>query len=643
MADIKKLLVAGGGYAGVEAARKLEKIFRKDEGVEITLLDKKTYQTMMTELHEVAGGRCEPESIRVRFDKIFAGRKVNLVCDEIESIDFKACKVKCRNSSLDYDYLVLGLRAEPDYFNIKGAEENSFGLWSYDDAVKVRNHIIDCFHKAAGAVSPGEKAALLTFTVAGAGFTGIELAGELMEWRKELCSEYGFAEDEVKILVVEAMNDVLPVIPKKLREKTLKFLTAHGVEVLLGAAISEVDSKGITAGGKRIDTSTIVWTCGVKGCSFINRLPELHSPEKLSSWHFKGDDLLAADDNLRAGIRKKGRLITNEFLQSVDYGNVFITGDILWFRQGHKVLPQVVETALQTGECAAVNISNLVQGRPLETFKAEYHGQMVSIGSRYAVADVMGMQLSGFPAMAAKHLVHLHYLFGIGGINLLWGYLKHRILDVKSNKSFVGGHFAYKNPGYWLVPLRMYLGVMWLIEGFTKAGKGWLNRANDFVSWQASVTAEAADALSAASDEWGEAAETAVESGGEFGTPLLSEPFFLYQWFVDAVVVKAPYLFQAGIVLAEIAIGLALLGGLFTVPAALASIALCLMFLLGAMAGPDILWFVFAALALLGGAGRQLGLDYWAMPLAKKYWNRIPFIKKHHLYLGQLEKRKNSN
>ena len=161
-----KIVVIGAGYAGVLATKKLEKKLRKlklANETEITLIDKHPYHTMLTELHEVAACRVGEESVKMNLDQIFAGRKVNVVLDTVTKVEFNNNKVVGKNADYDYDYLVVAAGIKPTYFGVEGAKENSYPLWSYDDAVKLRDRIHDCFRLAADETDPAKKKELLTF------------------------------------------------------------------------------------------------------------------------------------------------------------------------------------------------------------------------------------------------------------------------------------------------------------------------------------------------------------------------------------------------------------------------------------------------------------------------------------------------
>jgi NADH:ubiquinone reductase (H+-translocating) len=625
MSDSQNIVILGGGYAGVEAARKLAKTFRKRNEISITLIDRNPWHTLMTELHEVAGYRVDEDSVRVSFAKIFGASKVRVLIDTIESVDFKGQKVMLSGGEVAYDWLLVGLGAEPVFFGLPGVHENSFTLWSYDDAIKIRHHIETVFEKAISESNVEKRKRMLNFVVAGAGFTGIEMAGELLEWRDAMCQKWLVDKNEVSIKVVEAMPHILPIFEADLAAKIDTYLKKKNVEVMVSTPIVGAEPGAVLLkDGSRIETDTFIWTCGVQGASSADALALEKGP-------------------------RPGRLQATEEMRSVGYSNVFIAGDNIWFEEGQKPLPQIVETALQTAEVAAHNIAASIDNKPLKVFRSNYHGFMVSVGGKYAVSNAGGMKLSGFFAMAMKHLINLHYLFGLAGFNQCWEYLKHEFLDMRSQRNLVWGFGSYKTRGYWLLPLRLWLGLMWIMEGVNKIGEGWLSWSHGSKSgwmfskgvYQAGVT-PIVDSVSAASEEWGETTVSwATDGFGKFWD--MNKTIFnidgpVATWFrtvfMDSLAAYIPFnLFQLAIVLVEIAIGLALFGGLFTWPAAAVSIVMCIVFTLSGMFSWGQLWFVFAAFLFLGGGGRAFGLDSFVMPVLKKWWNGTRFARKRHWYL----------
>ncbi len=655
--DKKRIVILGGGYAGVHAAKKMHKAFKRiKDKVEIVLIDRHNSHILMTELHEVAGNRVEEDSVKISFDRIFAGKNVTVIRDEIKTIDFKKQVLNGVKGDYAYDQLLIATGAEATDFNIPGVKEHSFYLWSIADALNIKRHIKDIIRKASYEQDTEKRLQMLTFVVAGGGFTGVEMIGELLEWLPILCKEHGVDYDEVQLINVEALGSILNMLGDKPRNKAIAYMEKHGVKVLTNSLIVNVDEEGLTIkNGTQIKTKTLIWTCGIRGTSFAHAL-EL------------------TDGKVQ---RKK----VDAYMRSPDYDNVYLAGDGIWFMEDGKPVPQVVEAAEQTAAVAANGIIQAIRGelglkvKPVAPFKSNFHGFMVSIGGRYAVSDNNGIVFSGFFAQAVKHLVNMYYQAGLCGINGAWNYFKHEILNIKHRRSLIGGMAAYRVPSYWIVFLRMYLGVMWLIEGISKVTGGWLtDKTGSKVYWgppadggvvsgaSAAVTAAteavtaattaavstATEAVTAATgavtaatqavaDTVSAASGAATDAVQQFAPPLLKEPTALFNWINSTFVAAAPYFFQVMIVLAEIAIGLCFIGGLFTFPAAIVSIGLSIMFLIGALAGKEIIWFMAVSIVMLGGAGRAFGLDYWVMPFLKKLWNKTPLAKKTYLFMDEPE------
>jgi NADH dehydrogenase len=649
----KKIVVLGGGYAGVHAAKTLHKAFKRHKDkVEITLIDKNRHHILMTELHEVAGNRVPADSVRISFDRIFSGKMVNVVRDTIDAIDFNEQVLTGGVSSYPYDQLIIATGAETADFNIPGVKEHAFYLWSLDEAIKIRCHIEETVRKAAKETDEQKRKQMLTFVVAGGGFTGVEMVGELIEWLPVLCKENGIDhKKEVRLILAEALGNILSMLGEKPRAKAFANLQKRGVEIMLNSLITQVSADGfVTRHGVEIATKTLIWTCGIRGTQFC--------------------------ENLELTDGKIGRKLVNEFMQTPDHENVYVVGDGMWFLEDNRAVPQIVEAAEQTARTAADTIIYAIKSelglkaKEPKPFKSNFHGYMISVGGTWAVSHTAGIAMSGFPAMALKHMVNLYYQFTVAGVNAIWPYIKHEILEIKDRRSLIGGLAEYKVPSYWTTFLRMYLGVMWLIEGMQKVFGGWLTDlsgskvywgsadggagASQVVAGASQVVAGATEAVAAASqavagatqavasatqavvDTVGSASQ-AADAVQQFAPPLLSQPLGIYTWINDTFVSQAPYLFQLVIVLAEVGIGLALIVGLFTFPAAIVSIGLSIMFIIGALAGKESLWYIAVSIVMLGGAGKAFGMDYWVMPWIKKIWNKTPLAKKTYLYLGEPE------
>lgn len=611
MSKEKNIVVLGAGYGGILTAKKLTRKFKKDENIRITLIDKNSYHTMLTELHEVAAGRVPEEAIRIDLEKVFAGRKVDIVLDEIADIDFDAKVLTGKVKKYEYDYLVIGTGSKPTFYNCDGAKEHALTLWSYEDAIRIKSHITEIMGEASVETDPVRRKNLLTFMVIGSGFTGIEMVGELAEWKTSLCHTFSIDPNEMKIYVVDMVPKVLPTFKDKLIDKTMKRLRKLDVEVLTSSNITEVKENFVTIEGKgTIETHTVIWAAGVEGSNLVETL----------------------DDVEKVG---RNRVQTDQYLRAKGHENVFVVGDnVFYIPEGEdRPVPQMVENAEHSASTVAHNIEALVQNKELKEYKPTFHGAMVCIGGRYGIAQV-GTEnkefcFSGFIAMFIKHFINVIYFIQVAGFNKVWTYLMHEIFHIEDRRSFVGGYFGKRSPNFWLLPLRMFLGFKWLMEGVNKIGQVIKDPTDIFLIPAAPV----ADAGAAAS-EW-------VEEGAEAVTALPVPEFIssIVEWSMDLMFYTSDggytalaSVFQTGMVLGEIVVGLCLIGGLFTAVASIISVAMGLMIWASGMAPNEMLWYMVAGVATIGGSGSTFGMDYYVLPFLKKHWKRLGFVKKWYLF-----------
>lgn len=612
---MKHIIVLGGGYGGVLTAKKLAKLLKKQRDVRITLIDKKPYHTLLTELHEVAANRVEEDSVRIDLKKIFAGfSNVDVVLDEITDIDFNERCLTSAEHTYRYDYLVIGTGSKPTFFGIPGAEQYAFTLWSYEDAVKLKEHTLAMFRQAAAERNADKRRKLLSFIVVGAGFTGVEMIGEMAEYTKELSREFYIDPAEVQLHVIDMAKKILPILPDDLIKKAEKRLHKLGVNIITDSKITGVKPDCVCLGDREISGRTIVWTAGVEGSDLANKVE----------------------------LERKGRarIATNPYLQTVDHENVYVVGDnIFYIPEGAtNPVPQMVENAELAAPLIAENIVADLNGKPKKTYKPTFHGTMVSIGSRYGVAYVgvpkMMMKLSGFFAMFVKHMINMLYLFQVCGFNKVYSYMLHQFFHVKHNRSFVGGHFAKRSPNFWLVPLRLYVGYMWLTQGLEKIGKIIEDPGNMFLI-PAPVTdgtsgASVADATTAAT-QYTEQAMSALPVPG-FIQSIVDGSMDLMFYTSDGGYTTLAYMFQAGMVIAELVFGILLILGLFTALSSIATFAMGTMIWASGMAPYEMLWYLFGSIALVGGSGSTLGLDYYVLPWLKSKWKKLRFAKRWYLY-----------
>ncbi len=656
-----RILIIGGSYAGVQAGKTLHKIFRKNDDVEITLVDKNPFHTLMTELHEVAGHRTEADSIRIDLRKIFRGRKVRVVTDEIVHFDICNKLAQGKTKTYEFDYLILAIGSQPNFFGVNGAAEHSHTLWSYQDAIDLRVHIEDMFERASYEEDPAERKRLLTFAVCGGGFTGVEMVGELGESKKHFCTKYNIDPDDVTIYNIEALDRILGMLNsdklvKKIEDKYFKKL---GVTLLKRSAIVDVKPDSFTlADGTVIPSYTLIWSAGIK--------------------------CVEGATDFRIDKGKGSRICVNEYMQGLQDGEpidgIYVAGDCAFYEDAKGFMPQIVQAAEQSAHTAALNIAEQIKGtNNFHVHEQKYNGFMVSVGSRRGVANI-GFLASGWFAIFVKHFVNVYYQFMVAGFMQVANYLRHEIFLIKNKRSFVGGHFAKRSPNFWMVPFRIWLGFMWLTEGVVKIAEGWFKSpqvvntvnylagnvatqaqaASDAVSAATGTAQAAADAVSAATgaaqgvadavtavsgvvtEAANQVTQAAMKLPGIFqwvvdhkpagyGNALIGAPKFVV-WIMNHWIAPIEVPVQIMMVIMEILIGLCFMGGLFTFPMALISIVMSVAIAMTGMADITMMWYFLGGIAILMGAGRTFGLDYYVIPWLKKRWIKTKLAGKSYLY-----------
>ncbi|ROX69869.1 NAD(P)/FAD-dependent oxidoreductase [Enterococcus faecalis] len=624
----QNIVVVGAGYAGVSATKFLAKKFKKDTDVTITLIDRHSYHTMMTELHEVAGGRVEPEAIQYDLQRLFSRKKnVKLVTDTVTGIDKENKFVKTLAGSYPFDQLILGMGGEPNDFGTPGVKENGFTLWSFDDAVKIRHHIEATVAKAAIEPDAEVRKAMLTFVVCGSGFTGIEMVGELIDWKDRLAKDAKIDPDEITLMVVEAMPTILNMLSRNDAAKAERYLEKKNVQLLLNSPIVEVAADHIKLkDGSEVPTHTLIWTAGVKATSD------------------------AADFGLEAA--RGSRLVANEYMQAKGYEdkNIYIIGDLVYYEETPNTpTPQIVQAAEQTGHTAAANIVADIKGGEKHAFKGNYQGFMVSIGAKWGVANLFDkIHLSGFLAIIMKHIVNLKYFFDIRSGYYMFQYIMHEIFHIKDDRSVARGHTSRYGNVLWSVPLRVFYGMVWLVESMKKiVGNGdylkpstWFGDGSWFTDkvvfpfpWlQEQVTTGASQATETATTAASGAADAAASGGADAATQAAhfglsyaygETPMQVFdhmpKWFESVMKFMMPnqevaLFMQKFMTIVEVCIALALIAGLFTWLSSAATIGLTIAFCLSGMFYWVNIWFIFVAFALMNGSGRAVGLDRWVIP-----------------------------
>ena len=622
----KQIVILGAGYAGVHAAKKLAKHYKRNDSVSLTLIDRHSYHTMMTELHEVAAHRVEPDAVQFDLKKLFNRTKVQLVTAEITNVDTQKKEVVTNVGHFPYDYLILGLGGEPNDFGTPGVAEYGFTLWSWEDAIKLRKHIEDIVRRASLEQDEAKRKAMLTFVVCGSGFTGVEMIGELLEWKGRLAKDNKLDEKELSLYLVEAAPTILNMLDRKDAGKAERYMTKKGIKILKNSPIVEVkEDRVLLKSGEKLPTYTLIWTAGVR----------------------------ANSDTKDYGLEtaRAGRIKVNQYMEVEGAEGVYAIGDVAYFEENEgKPYPQIVEAAEQTGMTAAKNIIAEISGGSKTAYKGNYHGFMVSIGSRYGVANLNGIRLSGFFAIFMKHVVNLYYLFGIRSGYYMVQYIRHEFFHTRDKRNIFRNLLNQYGNILWSLPLRIYLGGFWLVEACAKL---WGHDTWERATERFSNVSILFDGLG--EDSWlvgnqvrlpfdwlqtPNSGATAAGTGGEWAEPILDHMPGWFEWLMK-IVLPTPEMavfMQKFMVFVELALGLALIFGLFTFLASLVSAGFIVMFTLTAMLGWDKFWALPASIALLNGAGRTFGLDYWVIPFIQQKLSRGWYGEEKSIYRDHAEK-----
>jgi NADH:ubiquinone reductase (H+-translocating) len=399
-AKMKKVVIVGSGFAGLNAAKSLRGL-----PVGITIIDRRNFHLFQPLLYQVAAAALNPSDIAFPIRSVFR-RQSNVsrvLLAEVIGVDIQASRVLLDDgSSVDFDYLILATGATHSYFGRDDWVGLAPGLKTLEDAIGMRQRILRAFEEAER--HPERSGHLLTFVIVGAGPTGVEMAGALVEIAVHSMTREFRAIDpsKARVVLVEGADHVLPVYPEGLSLSARRQLEDMGVEVITGVVVSDIDENGVTlADGSRIESSTVLWAAGVQASHL-------------------GAMLGVATD-------RAGRVEVASDLSVPTVGNVFVVGDLA----AVPGVPGVAPAAIQMGRHAATVIRADLSGSSRPPFSYRNKGTISTIGRARAVAHLGRWQFSGFLAWAAWLLVHIFYLIGFRNrllvlLSWAWNYLTFR-------------------------------------------------------------------------------------------------------------------------------------------------------------------------------------------------------------------------
>jgi NADH dehydrogenase len=382
--ESKKVVIIGGGFAGINLVNGLS----HDNRFQVTLVDRNNYNFFPPLLYQVATGFLEVSNISYPFRKLLRGRKnVAFRMAEFLRVDPDAQKVILSNGELSYDFLVFATGTSTNYFGMENVKKHAIPMKTINDAVSMRNTLLQRMEKATIAESREERKRLLTVVVAGAGPTGVELSGMFAEMRRNvILKEYPqFEGSGAKIYLVDGGKEVLAAMSDKSSEGTYKDLVEIGVDVKLGMHVKDYDGEVVTfSNGDTVATKTLIWAAGVTGSRFEGVPAEAYG---------RGNRLL---------VNSVNQLLGDEHIFAI--GDTSLSTSDEAFPDGH---PQVAQVAIQQAKNLAKNLQRMLSERALSDFKYVDKGSMAIISRNKAVADIGRMHFRGFIAWFMWLFVHL--------------------------------------------------------------------------------------------------------------------------------------------------------------------------------------------------------------------------------------------
>jgi NADH:ubiquinone reductase (H+-translocating) len=401
--SIPKVLIIGGGFAGLWATRALAK-----SNCDITLIDKQNHHLFQPLLYQVATAGLSSGDIAAPLRHILRSQSnVEVRLGEVVTISPVEKYITLADSSqIGFDYLLLASGAAHAYFGHSEWAAHAPGLKTLDDALNIRRKLLLAFERAEACTNKMDQDAWLHFAVIGGGPTGVELAGTLAEIAKHtLKNEFrNIDPTKAKVRLIEASPRILSAFPESLSASAIKQLERLGVEVCCGTAVSNITSSNYALGTKTIEAKTVLWAAGV-AASPLGKL--LDSP-----------------------LDKAGRVIVEKDLSLAKFPYIFVAGDLACVTCNDKPVPGVAPAAKQMGKHVAVAIKAKVEGKTPSAFQYQDFGNLATIGRLSAIVDVRGLKFSGVLAWLFWLAAHVFFLIGFRNrisvlINWGWAYFSY--------------------------------------------------------------------------------------------------------------------------------------------------------------------------------------------------------------------------
>jgi NADH dehydrogenase len=384
----KRIVILGAGFGGLQAAIELDKLVGRDPDVEITLVNEHNYFLFTPLLPQIASSYINPRHIVQPVRDIRGRRSFRFRRDTILAIDIYKHEVRLGSGTLQYDILIVALGSRTDYFNVPGAREHTLDFKSLEDAVALRERVLDLCEHADHTADATLRGRMLTFIVVGGGYTGVELITDL----RDLLFDYvarnyrGIPRSDIQLILLEATDEILRGVHPSLARHSEKRLRREGIKVRTGARVARCREGSVEINGEEtIRAETIVWAAGVRAHELVEALPGPHD--------------------------KIGRCEVNEFLQMAKHPEIFIVGDSAAAVTAPEA-PRVAPVAIDHGRIAAINAAALLGVGAMRSYEYVSMGMLVTLGMNYAVVNIGGLKLRGYLAWLFWNAVHLFKLVG---------------------------------------------------------------------------------------------------------------------------------------------------------------------------------------------------------------------------------------
>jgi NADH dehydrogenase len=399
--QIPHVVILGAGFGGVKALKETEGL-----PINVTLIDHNNYHLFQPLLYQAATSGITPFEIGYPIRKMLRDRKnARFVLGHVRDIDTANRKLITNKEDIPYDYLIVAPGAVTNFFGMESVAQHSFDLKDLPGTEELRVHLLRQFEAASRETDPVLRRRMLTVVVVGGGPTGVETAGAVSElYGDVLAKDYpNMPMDEMHIILVEALDRLLLMMPVELSENAAQVLRRKGVDVRFGKMVTGYDGETLTfKDGETLETNTLIWAAGARA-----------------------EDVV---DSLGGEQDRMNRIKVTPTLQLPGHPEVFVIGDAAHFEENGEALGMIAPVAMQQAELSIKNIMHLIRGESLEEFHFKDLGLMATIGRNAAVAQKGNIKMTGFMAWMAWLVIHLRSLVGFRNkllvvINWFWQYL----------------------------------------------------------------------------------------------------------------------------------------------------------------------------------------------------------------------------